>query len=205
MNQRLSKKALLREYSDEVDRLRRDLQAARDKNGVYMDAGNYNQLQLMLQQQRERLREQEDLVTQLREDLQKMTDVLQLSQEELESLRVLKELLEVDLDATKRQATRIRERLIATEVQRREERFVKEAHQRTEERLTVEANELLRSADASTSDVSALHDKVERMLGTEVDNRDRVQRFTAELRESVDHADDHLQRLSGEFCLKSRG
>lgn len=204
VNQKLSKKALLREYSDEVERLRRDLQAARDKNGVYLDAGNYNQLQTMLQQQRERIREQEDLMTLLRDDLHKMTDVLHLTQEELENLRVMKELLEVDLEATRRQAARIRERLIVTEVQRREERFVKEAHQKTEERLATEANALLYSVDASTADVAALHEKVDRMRGAEADNINRVGDFSAEFREAVRLVDDHLQQFSGKVTYYTR-
>ena len=31
----------MKEYGEEIERLRRDLQAARDKNGIYLDADNY--------------------------------------------------------------------------------------------------------------------------------------------------------------------
>lgn len=33
INQKMTKKAILKEYAEEIDRLKRDLQAARDKNG----------------------------------------------------------------------------------------------------------------------------------------------------------------------------
>jgi kinesin family protein 11 len=31
----------MKEYGEEIERLRRDLQAARDKNGIFMDEDNY--------------------------------------------------------------------------------------------------------------------------------------------------------------------
>lgn len=33
VNQKMTKKAILKEYAEEIDRLKRDLQASRDKNG----------------------------------------------------------------------------------------------------------------------------------------------------------------------------
>lgn len=33
VNQKMTKKAILKEYAEEIDRLKRDLQATRDKNG----------------------------------------------------------------------------------------------------------------------------------------------------------------------------
>ena len=41
VNQRLSKKALIREYTGEIERLKRDLVAARDKNGIFLSPENY--------------------------------------------------------------------------------------------------------------------------------------------------------------------
>lgn len=36
-----SKCVLLQEYNEEIERLRRDLQAAREKNGIYIAEENY--------------------------------------------------------------------------------------------------------------------------------------------------------------------
>ncbi|VDK23378.1 unnamed protein product [Anisakis simplex] len=41
INQKLSRRAILRQYNDELEKLKRDLQAARDKNGVYIDQENF--------------------------------------------------------------------------------------------------------------------------------------------------------------------
>ena len=41
LNQKLSKKAVLKEYTEEIERLRKDLMASREKNGIYLANENY--------------------------------------------------------------------------------------------------------------------------------------------------------------------
>jgi len=41
VNQKLTKKNLIKEYNEEIERLRKDLQSARDKNGIYLSEENY--------------------------------------------------------------------------------------------------------------------------------------------------------------------
>ena len=44
INQKLTKRTLLKGYTEEIERLRRDLVATREKNGIYLDASNYEHL-----------------------------------------------------------------------------------------------------------------------------------------------------------------
>lgn len=44
MNQKLTKRALLRELTQEIERLRRDLQATREKNGIFIEEANYKEM-----------------------------------------------------------------------------------------------------------------------------------------------------------------
>ncbi|XP_013790092.1 kinesin-like protein KIF11, partial [Limulus polyphemus] len=48
INQKLTKKALIKEYTEEIERLRRDLIASREKNGIYVDEENYRYLQFIV-------------------------------------------------------------------------------------------------------------------------------------------------------------
>ena len=41
VNQRIMRRGLLKEYNDEIYRLRRALLAAREKHGIYLDKENY--------------------------------------------------------------------------------------------------------------------------------------------------------------------
>lgn len=45
----------LQEYTEEIERLRRDLEAAREKNGVYIAHENYTSMLLQLDQQQEEI------------------------------------------------------------------------------------------------------------------------------------------------------
>ncbi|VDN01441.1 unnamed protein product [Thelazia callipaeda] len=51
INQKLTHRALLKAYNEEMNRLMRDLQAARDKNGFFIDRQNYDNLNTQIAQQ----------------------------------------------------------------------------------------------------------------------------------------------------------
>ena len=55
INQKLNKNQLIKGYNEELERLRRDLEAARSKNGIFVDAENYQTMTLQLKQQRGRI------------------------------------------------------------------------------------------------------------------------------------------------------
>ena len=57
INQKLSKKALLKEYTEEIERLRRDLLASRERNGVYLAQENYNEMQMLIENQNKEIEE----------------------------------------------------------------------------------------------------------------------------------------------------
>jgi len=57
INQKLSKKALLKEYTEEIERLRRDLLASRERNGVYLAQENYNDMQSLIENQTKEIEE----------------------------------------------------------------------------------------------------------------------------------------------------
>ncbi|KAI5637348.1 kinesin motor domain-containing protein [Phthorimaea operculella] len=44
VNQKLTKQAILKEFAEEVDKLKRELQAAREKNGVYLPTEEYSEM-----------------------------------------------------------------------------------------------------------------------------------------------------------------
>ena len=51
INQMLRKREVLKGYSDEMDRLRRELLTCRDKNGVYFAKENYHKMLEKIEQQ----------------------------------------------------------------------------------------------------------------------------------------------------------
>lgn len=69
INQKLTKKTVLKEYTEEIDRLKRDLMAARDKNGIYLAEETYNDMQYKLECQNKELNEKVLLLKVLKDEL----------------------------------------------------------------------------------------------------------------------------------------
>lgn len=70
INQKLSKKALLKEYTEEIERLRRDLLAARERNGVYLAQENYNEMQSLIENQCKEIEEKITHIKVLKETME---------------------------------------------------------------------------------------------------------------------------------------
>ena len=70
INQKLSKKALLKEYTEEIERLRRDLAATRERNGVYLAQENYVEMQTQIEYQGKEIEEKINHIKALEETMQ---------------------------------------------------------------------------------------------------------------------------------------
>lgn len=77
INQKLSKKALLKEYTEEIERLRRDLLASRERNGVYLAQENYNEMQILIENQTKEIEEKITHIKVLQETMEaKEVDIM---------------------------------------------------------------------------------------------------------------------------------
>jgi PHD/YefM family antitoxin component YafN of YafNO toxin-antitoxin module len=62
---------LLQEYTAEIERLRRDLAATRDKTGVYLASDNYTQMIMQLEHQEQEISQNLAHIKALKEELDK--------------------------------------------------------------------------------------------------------------------------------------
>ncbi|VDK84093.1 unnamed protein product [Litomosoides sigmodontis] len=79
INQKLTHRALLKAYNDEMNRLMRDLQAARDKTGFFVDRQNYESMNAQLAQQSQQIEA-------LTDELQSVFERIQLLMQDAEIL-----------------------------------------------------------------------------------------------------------------------
>uniref|UniRef100_A0A3Q3DLW4 Kinesin-like protein n=1 Tax=Hippocampus comes TaxID=109280 RepID=A0A3Q3DLW4_HIPCM len=135
VNQKLTKRTLIKEYTEEIERLKRDLAAARDKNGVYLSTENYTYVPTCCH----------SACAELFVDSKSKLE--QCASDLLDNLHRLEETSR-DLEATKDKLA--------------EEEFVSGELRTAQENLYSAATQLLNTADASTSDVLGLHAKLDR-------------------------------------------
>ncbi|GAA56276.1 kinesin family member 11, partial [Clonorchis sinensis] len=174
VNVRLNKTDLVRSYNEELERLRRDLEAARTKTGIYVDMENYQNLQTQIKQQRERICELEERREILEHDLAQIQEDFTLTQAELTEARERQEQIESELVACQKDVEEKRVRLLKLKCRLEEEAHIREKHQETENVLRGQAATLLQTARSAISDVTGLHDKVHRLASLDEDNRERV-------------------------------
>lgn len=162
INQKMTKKAILKEYAEEIDRLKRDLQAARDKNGVYLANETFAEITLKQEEQRKEIQELLLKKRAMEEERDKMENVFSNLSRQLECR-------DAELNETKNKLNKTNARLAdtcnvlkTTKQQFEEQQYLVLKHRDTEQTLTQQANQLLATVDVATTHVACLHDSVEK-------------------------------------------
>uniref|UniRef100_A0A6J0SU87 Kinesin-like protein KIF11 isoform X1 n=1 Tax=Pogona vitticeps TaxID=103695 RepID=A0A6J0SU87_9SAUR len=170
VNQKLTKKALIKEYTEEIERLKRDLAAAREKNGVYISLENYDILHGKLTAQEEQIAEYTDKIAAMEEELKRVTELFTVQKSEIEKCQTNLQVREKELEDAQKH-------LETTRVRLAEEEYVASTLESTEEKLHGTATKLLSTVKETTQDVSGLHAKLERKKAVEQHNAEAQKTF----------------------------
>lgn len=160
VNQRMTRNGLLKEYIGEIERLKNDLLAAREKNGIFFSEESWNQLnaeqelrQTELQEAKKQIDIIESQMRAVREEFEQSVGLLMKRDEELKVTRG-------KLEKTTATLGHITGQLEETKVALDEEVVVRQAHQDTEEKLNRVAEELKNIAAESLHDIGELFKKL---------------------------------------------
>ncbi|XP_053306249.1 kinesin-like protein KIF11 isoform X2 [Spea bombifrons] len=193
VNQKLTKRALIKEYTEEIERLKKDLAAAREKNGVYLSMENYEQMQGKLSCQEEQITEFTDKIAAMEEELKRVTELFADSKKELEEYTTALQHKEKALDETNRN-------LQESKLQLAREAFVVSVLENTEKELHSKANKLLSTVQETTRDVSGLHEKLDRKKAVDQHNAQVHQTFA----DQMDKMFNGIQKSVDEFSVKQQ-
>jgi kinesin family protein 11 len=160
INQRMTRNSLLKEYVAEIERLKADLLAAREKNGIFFSEDTWNQMSVEQELARTALeeakRQVEIVVRQLKnvqDEYQESTNLLTKRDSELKEAKQ-------ELSETVGVLTKTSDELQATKCALEEEVVVRESYQTTEATLDEVARGLRRTAQESLGDLSATFAKL---------------------------------------------
>lgn len=185
VNQRLTKKTVIKEFTEEIDRLKRDLMAARNKDGVFLTEDSYNELMMGQESTTKELNEKVMQIRAVKEQMAEkerlFTEVSLHLVEKTEELKTTQE----NLKATGTELLHTQTRLQTTDEKYRQQRFLLKHHEHTERKLQGQAKDLLQVANTATSDVSGLHEMVDRRRGVDAENQSKLGHFP--------------QRIEGQF------
>ena len=160
VNQRMSRNALLKEYVAEIERLKADVLAAREKNGIFFSEETWNQMsaeQELRQTEMEEAKKQVEIVeSQLRNVREEFEQSIALLMKRDKELGATKEKLKETEGTLVVQEGQLKVAQVALE----EEVVLRQAYQTSEGVLDGIAGGLKKIAGESIQDASGLFDKL---------------------------------------------
>ncbi|XP_047993902.1 kinesin-like protein Klp61F isoform X2 [Leguminivora glycinivorella] len=162
VNQKMTKTAMLKEYAEEIDKLKRDLQAARDKNGVCISSETFAEMNLKEEEQRKEIQELLLKKRAMEEERDRMETVFkELNQTLEERVSELNNTRQA-MQTTKAQLVNTKNALQTTKIQCEEQKHLVGKHRATEEELSAQAKDIIAVADTAANHVHNLHASVDK-------------------------------------------
>ncbi|XP_062590194.1 kinesin-like protein KIF11-A [Saccostrea cucullata] len=192
VNQKLTKKALLRTYNEEIERLRRDLQAAREKNGIFLAEENYIAMQTKIRQQEDSIHEMEEQLEVLTKEKEKINELFKTTQKELEETTKTLTKTTNHLVRTTGALEETAQTLEVTVKEREEQRYLVSQHVNAENCLYGEATQLMSTVSSTISDVHGLHDKLDRKRSVERHNEQCQTEFQGAFNKEINTIESKL-------------
>jgi kinesin family protein 11 len=171
VNQAINKKTLLREFTAEIEKLKGELIATRQRNGVYLTQDNYEEITTISESRRILSEEQRDKLETMEANLRnKVEDLFKLTTS-FQSLKKDNEQTQLALDGTKGILEKTEIVLEHTRQNLTEETEIRKAHQKTEGILAKIGQDMISTLGKTTSDIDGLRSKIRRKSELQSQNR----------------------------------
>lgn len=162
VNSTISKKTLLKEYTAEIEKLKSELIATRQRNGVYLTNEQYEEItvesesrRILSDEQRARIETMESSLRNKVQELFSLTNNFTLLKRDNESTRTI-------LESTKDVLVKAEAAIADTNELLEDEKAIRQAHQATEEALFGIGTDLVSTVGQSLGDLSGLEAKLRR-------------------------------------------
>ncbi|KAL6532629.1 Kinesin-like protein KIN-5D [Orobanche hederae] len=169
VNQKMMKSAVIKDLYFEIDRLKQEVYAAREKNGIYIPKDRY------LQDEAEK-KAMSEKIERMELDLDSRDKQLAELQELYNSQQQLTDELSDKLEKSEKKLQETEHALLDLE----------ERHRQSEKALVERALELRAELENTASDVTNLFSKIERKDRIEKDNRFLIQKFQSQLTQQLE-------------------
>ncbi|KAF2088802.1 kinesin-domain-containing protein [Saccharata proteae CBS 121410] len=171
INQMVSKKTLFKEFTSEIEKLKSELIATRQRNGVYLTQENYEEITTESESRRILSEEQKDKIDTMEANLRNKVQELFSITTNFTNLKKDNEATRVVLEGTKSLLEKTEVVLDHTRRSLEEEAVLRKAHAKTEEDLASIGQDLISTLGKTTSDIGGLHSKLRRRSNLQSVNR----------------------------------
>ncbi|KAK5692927.1 Kinesin-related motor protein [Elasticomyces elasticus] len=195
INQMVSKKTLLREFTAEIEKLKSELIATRQRNGVYLTSETYEEITTVSESRRILAEEQKDRIDTIESNLRNKVQELFVLTTTFQSMKRDTEQTRMMLDGTKSVLEKTEIVLAHTKQSLFEETELRKAHQQTEEKLAAVGEDLLSTLDTTTDHIDRLHSKLRRRSDLQSTNRTKWTESQTHVVETTTAVDERMGAL----------
>ena len=171
INAMISKKTLLKDFTSEIEKLRTELVATRQRNGVYLTAESYDEILGESESRRILSEEQSQRIETMEVSLRNKVQELFTLTNNFTTLKKDNDINKQVLDETNNVLRKTELVLGDTRQTLADESTLRKAHEITEQQLTNVGQELISTLEKTTSDINGLHSKVGRKSDLHALNR----------------------------------
>eukprot|EP00743_Colponemidia_sp_Colp-15_P003665 GILK01003956.1.p1 GENE.GILK01003956.1~~GILK01003956.1.p1 ORF type:complete len:1069 (-),score=203.24 GILK01003956.1:91-3261(-) len=195
VNQKMTKRMLIREMTQEIERLKTELVAAREKNGVYLPFEVYQTMEAKMSSQDGQLGEIEGLLAIKEKELQQLKDLFEEKENMLNAEVEQHNQTRTQLMATAKELDSTIISLEETKTELEEKVVVIQEHVVTETKLLGSAKDIIDEFSTSVTHVDGLHAKIGRKQTVENVNKELRTKFGTQVQETFDAARNQLIQL----------
>ncbi|KAK3266625.1 hypothetical protein CYMTET_24764 [Cymbomonas tetramitiformis] len=185
VNQKTTKTALLKEMNQEIEKLKLDLLAAREKDGVFMSKDRHDEREAELESGRVRVKELEETLELKEKQLAEVQNLFNSKQQQLEALTEQHEETAAELQSAQEVLEQTSEKLDKAKVGIEERNYLIAAHEHSEESLVSHTGVLAGGLSSAASEVERLYGKLERVNTKEVHNAGVLEELKQEVRSKL--------------------
>lgn len=197
INSMISKKTLLREFTAEIEKLKSELIATRQRNGVYLSNETYEEITGESESRRILSEEQKARIETMEVSLRNKVQELFSLTSSFTNLKKDNEATRMALDQTQDLLEKTEIVLKDTQQNLAEETTLRHAHERTEEQLHGIGSVLISTLEKSVHDVGGLHSKLRRKSDLHTLNRQTWQSSTSHVLDVAQLVDEKLANFQG--------
>ena len=195
VNQKMTKKVVLKEYCAEIEHLKMQLQLTREKNGVYVDPNEFYAMEARLASQESQLGECEAVLRGKAEEVKSLRAENQATAVELEGAKEQLEGVRADLEAITDKFTQTKSALETTEIELKATEAVVGEQTITEAELHEQGQYLTAEAESRRGDIGHLLSKVDRFVAIEQKRGTQTETMLALIGDTKSKMDAGIQQF----------
>ncbi|GJD11590.1 Kinesin-like protein KIF11-A [Galdieria sulphuraria] len=194
VNQMMAKRTLIKEYTDEIARLKAELEATRSKNGIYLPTDMYEKLMAKQALQSDTIDNLEAKMAKTEEEMEQLRKLFEDNKKELEETKHTLQRTQDRLKHTKRKLAETKRQLKKVTKDRDEKEYLLKCHKETEVKLHGQATDLKGTLEKSLEDVENLFAKIQRKQSIEDHNIEAASQFAQQSQTTVSSLQQNIQR-----------